>query len=87
MPLKSAYSHFVHENNLLYFEQEYTDIADLTATLTDVQLARKAHIPLFKETPMGEYPTLAMWIDGIAGYHLSFHIDHMKGILEALKRA
>jgi len=70
---------------LAEFEQEYKKIADLTASLTDEQFARKAHIPLLKETPIGEHPTLAMWIDAIADYHLSFHIDHMKEILQELK--
>ena len=41
--------------------------------------------PLLKDTPMGKYPTLAAWIDGIADYHLTFHIDHMYEILQALK--
>ena len=69
---------------LAEFEQEYKRIADLTASLTDEQLARKAHIPLLKETPMGEYPTLAMWIQAIAEYHVGFHIDHMREILQGL---
>ncbi len=68
------------------FEQEYKSIADLTGTLSDEQLARKAHIPMLKESPLGEYPTLAIWINAIAGYHIGFHIDHMKEILQALKK-
>jgi len=67
------------------FNREYGRIAEFTAGLTDAQLSRKAHIPLVKETPMGEYPTLAMWINAIAEYHVGFHIDHMKEILQALK--
>jgi len=41
--------------------------------------------PLLKDTPMGQYPTLAAWIDGIAHYYLIFHIEHMREILQALK--
>ncbi len=70
---------------LAVFEQQYKIMADRTLSLTDEQLARKAHIPLLKDSPMGEYPTLAMWIEAIADYHLSFHIDHLKEILQALK--
>jgi len=70
---------------LAIFEQEYKRIGDRTLLLMDEQLSRKAYIPLLKETPMGEYPTLAMWIEAIADYHLSFHIDHMKEVLQALK--
>jgi len=66
---------------LAELEDEYYRIADLTARLTDDQLARKAHIPLMKDTPMGEYPTLAMWIEALIKYHFDFHIDHMRAIL------
>ena len=60
---------------------EYGRIADLTARLTDDQLARKADIPLMKNTPMGEYPTLAMWIQALVKDHVDFHIKHMRDIL------
>lgn len=63
---------------------EYDRIEKFTAGLSDAQLGRKAHIPMIRDTPMGEYPTLAMWINAIAEYHLGFHIDQMKEILQAL---
>jgi hypothetical protein len=66
------------------FEGEYTRMADLVAGLSDEQLARKAHVPAFKETPMGEYPTLAIWVTALAERHIGFHIDHMKEILQEL---
>jgi len=65
-------------------KKEYGQMADLVAGLSEEQLVRKAHIPLLKETPIGEYPTLAMWVQAIAEYHINFHIDHMKEILHAL---
>jgi hypothetical protein len=72
---------------LAELDSEYSRIVEFTSGLTDDQLARKAHIPLVKDTPMGEYPTLAMWIQAIAEYHVGFHIDHMREILRALGKA
>jgi hypothetical protein len=63
---------------------EYGRMAELTAGLSTEQLARKAHIPLFKETPMGEYPTLAMFVGALAEYHMDDHINHLKEILQLL---
>jgi DinB superfamily len=67
------------------FEEEYGRIAEFTAGLSDEQLSRKAHIPMLKESPMGEYPTLSAWIQVIGEHHLGMHCDHMREILEALK--
>ena len=61
--------------------KEYGSIADLVSGLSDEQLARKAHIPLFKESPMGEYLTLGVFVGALAEYHLGEHIDHMREIL------
>ena len=59
-------------------------IADYVEGLSEEQLSRKAHIPMLKETPVGEYPTLAMWVQAIGDYHLGWHVDHMKEIRQAL---
>lgn len=66
------------------FELEYRQIAEFAEGLSEEQLSRKAHIPLLKETPMGEYATLAAWIAAIGEHHLGMHIDHMREILEGL---
>jgi hypothetical protein len=66
------------------FDKEYNRIAEFAKELSEQQLARKAHIPLLKETRIGEYPTLAQWIGAIGEYHMGFHIDHLKEILAAL---
>ncbi|MGO9951110.1 MAG: DinB family protein [Dissulfurispiraceae bacterium] len=66
---------------LAELDGEYGRISDLTARLTDDQLARKAHVPLLKNTPMGEYPTLAIWIQAIVKDHIDFHIAHMQEIM------
>ncbi|HYQ48538.1 MAG TPA: DinB family protein [Thermodesulfovibrionales bacterium] len=64
------------------FEQEYLRMAGFVAAATETELARKARIPLFKDTPLGEYPTLATFVSALAGWHMDFHINHMKEILQ-----
>jgi hypothetical protein len=69
------------------FEQEYHRIADFLANASEDQLRRKAHIPLFKDTPLGEYPTLAAFIGALGEWHMEFHLNHMKEVLQALANA
>jgi hypothetical protein len=66
---------------------EYLCIAKFADVLTAEQLGRKAHIPMLKESPLGEYPTLGSLISGLGGYHVQFHINHMKEILQATAQA
>jgi hypothetical protein len=63
---------------------EYGQMAEMVAGLSAEQLARQGHIPLFKEMPMGEYPTLAMFVGALAEFHMDDHINHMKEILQLL---
>ena len=65
-------------------EREYEDIARFAEGLSPEQLDRKAHIPALKESPLGEYPTLGAFLGGVGGYHVQFHVDHMREILQAL---
>ncbi len=65
-------------------DKEYAQIASFVEKLSDAELARKAHVPFLKDSPLGEYPTLAAWVGGIGDYHVGFHIDHMKEILQGL---
>ena len=69
---------------LAEFEREYGRMADLVENLTQEQLDRKAHIPLLKESPFGEYPTLAEWVGVLTDYHIDFHVNHMKEIVGEL---
>jgi hypothetical protein len=69
---------------LAELEREYDHMAEFVAGLSEDQLSRMAHMPILKESPWGEYPTLAQWIQAIGGYHLGSHTDHMREILEAL---
>lgn len=72
---------------LAELDKEYEGIAQFVAGLSEQQLSRKAHIPLLKDSPIGEYPTLAAWAGAIVEYHIAFHIDHMREILRALGAA
>ncbi len=66
------------------FDREYTRIAKFIEGLSEEQLSRKAHIPMLKGSPLGEYPTLAQWAIGLTSFHIGFHIDHLREILQAV---
>jgi len=64
-------------------ETNYERIADFTAERTEEQLARKAHVPMLKGSPLGEYPTLDGMITLLGGYHLQVHTDQLREFLTA----
>ncbi len=70
---------------LSQFEKRYEAVADFVSGLSDQQLSRKAHVPALKDSPLGEYPTLGAFVQGIVEYHISFHIEHMQEILQTLR--
>lgn len=65
-------------------ELNYRRVASFAEELTEGQLARRAHVPKLKDSPLGEYPTLDGMIYGLCEYHVQFHIDHLNDVLAAL---
>jgi len=57
---------------------EYDEIAQFLGGLSDEQLARTARVPFLKETPLGEYPTLALFAGVIVNFHLNDHINQIR---------
>ncbi len=54
----------------------YRKLAEFLGGLTDADLARKARVPLFKETPIGEYATMGQFV-GALNFHLAEHISQI----------
>jgi hypothetical protein len=61
-------------------DADYAAIGAFFAGLNDEQLARKAHIPFLKETPLGEYPTLGQWAGAVINYHLADHVSQLRAL-------
>ena len=59
-------------------DTDYAAIGAFFAGLNDDQLARKAHIPFLKETPLGEYPTLGQWAGAVINFHLADHVSQLR---------
>lgn len=61
---------------------EYAQIGTFLAGLNEEQLGRKGRVPFLKETPIGEYPTLAQWVGAIINFHLPDHIQQIRTLAQ-----
>ena len=69
---------------LIELKGKYERIADLVAGLSDEQLARRAYVPDLKETPLGEYLTMGVFVGALVEDHMGYHRNHLSEILQAL---
>ena len=65
-------------------EKEYGRISEFAEGLSEAQAGRMAHVPDLKDSPLGEYPTLKDLIAGLGEFHLQFHIELLREILQEL---
>lgn len=61
-------------------DTRYRELARFIGSLSGDQLQRRGHIPLFKETPFGEYPTLEQWANGLVNFHLASHVGQLQSL-------
>jgi hypothetical protein len=59
---------------------EYEAVARFVSGLREEELQRKAHIPMLRDSPVGEYPTLAQWVGILGGYHVDVHLEQIRTI-------
>ncbi len=57
---------------------QYEPMGAFLAGLSDEQLARKGRVPLLKDTPFGEYPTLAQLAGALINFHLTDHVNQIR---------
>lgn len=63
-------------------ESTYGEFGTYLAGLSEEQLNRKAQVPLFKETSLGEYPTLAQFAAGVINYHIEDHVQQLRSLCQ-----
>ena len=63
-------------------ESQYMELGGLLNSLTEEQLARKAHVPALKGSPLGEYPTLGQWAGFVVNFHIAGHVNQLRNLCE-----
>jgi hypothetical protein len=58
----------------------YGRLSRFLDSLTDEQLQRTAHLPVFKDTSLGNRPTLAQFLSVLIDFHLPDHINQLRTI-------
>jgi hypothetical protein len=66
------------EQLLTRVQAQYRAVADVVAGASADELARRGHIALLAETPFGDHPTLAEWVQAISGFHLAGHLADLQ---------
>jgi len=61
-------------------ESTYSEMGTFLSGLSEDQLNRKAQVPLLKETPIGEYPTLGQLAGALINFHLNDHVNQLRNI-------
>src|SRR5688572_2716446 len=61
-------------------EATYSEMAAFLSGLNEEQLNRKAQVPLLKETPIGEYPTLGQLAGALINFHLNDHVNQLRNL-------
>ena len=64
------------------FEAEYGKLGEFLGGLSEEQLNRKANVPLMKESPIGEYPTLSQWAGALLNFHVNEHVGQIRNLCQ-----
>jgi len=67
-------------------DREYEGIAAFVANLSEEELELTAYVPQLKDSPLGDHPSLEKIIRGVGDFHLQFHIDHLREIMQELRK-
>ncbi len=66
------------------FRAQYEAIGSYLTALDASQLNRTGHVPLFKETPFGDYPTVEQFVTVISDFHLNGHVAQIASAKAAI---
>jgi len=64
--------------------RRFDGLAAYVAGLDEAQLARRAFVPVFKNSPLTDHPTLAAFLGKLGRDHVRMHADHLRQVLAEL---